>query len=40
ASIPIALAEGINSGQTLPGQQLALIGFGVGYSWAACTAKL
>lgn len=40
ASIPIALAESIGSGQTRPGQQLALIGFGVGYSWAACTMKL
>ncbi len=40
ASIPIALAEAISSGRMLPGQQLALIGFGVGYSWAACTAKL
>ena len=40
ASIPIALAESISSGQTRPGQQLALIGFGVGYSWAACTMKL
>ena len=40
ASIPIALAEAIRSEQVLPGQQLALIGFGVGYSWAACTAKL
>ena len=40
ASIPIALAEAISSGRTLPGQQLALIGFGVGYSWAACALKL
>jgi 3-oxoacyl-[acyl-carrier-protein] synthase-3 len=40
ASIPIALAEAIRSKQVLPGQQLALIGFGVGYSWAACTARL
>ncbi len=40
ASIPIALAEAIEAGQLRPGQLLALIGFGVGYSWGACTVRL
>ena len=40
ASIPIAMAETIESGQLQPGQLLALVGFGVGYSWGACTVRL
>ncbi|MBN1590809.1 MAG: ketoacyl-ACP synthase III [Pirellulales bacterium] len=36
ASIPIALARYDRDGRITPAQKLALIGFGVGYSWAAC----
>ena len=40
ASIPIAMARYITEGEIKPSQKLALIGFGVGYSWAACTVQL
>ncbi len=36
ASIPIALQRGVESGTIHPGHKLLLVGFGVGYSWAAC----
>jgi 3-oxoacyl-[acyl-carrier-protein] synthase-3 len=39
SSIPITLAELGNQGKLQSGQLLALIGFGVGYSWAACTVR-
>jgi len=35
SSIPIALAEAERIGQLRPGQRVMLVGFGVGYSWAA-----
>lgn len=37
ASIPIALYRYSQAGRIKPGQRLMLIGFGVGYSWGACT---
>jgi len=40
ASIPIAISETTESGQLRPGELLALVGFGVGYSWGACTLRL
>jgi 3-oxoacyl-[acyl-carrier-protein] synthase-3 len=40
ASIPIAMARYLEEGKIRPPQQLALIGFGVGYSWGACTMRL
>jgi len=36
STIPIALFNLINQGRLQRGQRLMLIGFGVGYSWAAC----
>jgi 3-oxoacyl-[acyl-carrier-protein] synthase-3 len=36
STIPIAIFKLIQQGRLQPGQQLMLIGFGVGYSWAAC----
>lgn len=35
ASIPIALREAALKGRVRPGSRLLLVGFGVGYSWAA-----
>ncbi|HBO44494.1 MAG TPA: 3-oxoacyl-ACP synthase [Planctomycetaceae bacterium] len=39
ASIPIAMARYRDEGQIVPGQKLALVGFGVGYSWGACVVE-
>ena len=39
ASIPIALADAAQQGLLRPSSLLALVGFGVGYSWAACLAR-
>jgi 3-oxoacyl-[acyl-carrier-protein] synthase-3 len=36
STIPIALHKLRDQGQLKEGQQLMLVGFGVGYSWAAC----
>ncbi|MCY2930926.1 MAG: ketoacyl-ACP synthase III [Planctomycetota bacterium] len=35
ASIPIALKDSLDAGVLKPGMRIALVGFGVGYSWAA-----
>ncbi len=35
ASIPIALAEAVQSGHIVPGDYIALVGFGGGLTWAA-----
>lgn len=35
STIPIALTSAQQSGQLQPGQQVMLVGFGVGYSWGA-----
>jgi 3-oxoacyl-[acyl-carrier-protein] synthase-3 len=34
STIPIALARAINAGRVRPGMRVALVGFGVGLSWA------
>lgn len=39
ATIPIALCEAERTGQLTPGMRIALVGFGVGYSWGACLAR-
>lgn len=39
ASIPIAMARYLDEGKIVPGQKLALVGFGVGYSWGACIVE-
>jgi 3-oxoacyl-[acyl-carrier-protein] synthase-3 len=39
ATIPIALIEAINEGITKENDEVLLAGFGVGYSWGACTIK-
>ena len=39
ATIPIALKEAQRSGRLQPGALLALVGFGVGYSWAAALCR-
>jgi 3-oxoacyl-[acyl-carrier-protein] synthase-3 len=36
STIPIALHALITEGQITPGKLIMLVGFGVGYSWAAC----
>jgi 3-oxoacyl-[acyl-carrier-protein] synthase-3 len=40
ATIPIALSEALSSGRVRPGSRVMLVGFGVGYSWAGCIARL
>jgi 3-oxoacyl-[acyl-carrier-protein] synthase-3 len=40
ATIPIALSEALASGRIGPGSRVMLVGFGVGYSWAGCIARL
>ena len=35
ASIPIALCEAIQAGKVRPGQNIVLVGFGAGLTWAA-----
>ena len=37
ASIPIAIQRAVEGGRVRAGDRLLLVGFGVGYSWAACT---
>ncbi len=39
ASIPIALCEAIEAGRIKPGDNLVLVGFGAGLTWAACAVK-
>lgn len=39
ATIPIALCEAVRAGQLRPGMRVALVGFGVGYSWGACLLR-
>ena len=40
ATIPIALENALKNGRVKAGDKLALIGFGVGYSWAATLVEL
>ncbi|MCW5879464.1 MAG: ketoacyl-ACP synthase III [Anaerolineae bacterium] len=39
ASIPIAICEAANEGYLQPGQNVCLIGFGAGLTWAAATLR-
>ena len=39
ASVPIALCEAVEGGLIQPGQQLAMVGFGAGLTWAAALLK-
>ena len=39
ATIPIALREALDEGKIKDGDKLMLVGFGVGYSWTACTVE-
>lgn len=39
ASIPIALCEAIEAGKVQPGQNLVLVGFGAGLTWAATAVR-
>ena len=39
STIPLVLAGLIDEGRVSAGQRLALLGFGVGYSWAGCTLE-
>ena len=38
SSIPLAVAMASEGGRIQDGETLALLGFGVGYSWSACLA--
>ena len=40
SSIPILMADLATEGSLAPGMKLMLVGFGVGYSWAACVLEL
>ena len=40
ASIPLALAEGVNDGRIRPGQLLLLEAMGGGFTWGACVLRL
>lgn len=40
STIPIALESALKQGQVKPGDSIALIGFGVGYSWAATLIEM
>ncbi|MEZ5366682.1 MAG: ketoacyl-ACP synthase III [Bryobacterales bacterium] len=39
STIPFVLEELLDSGRLKPGARLALLGFGVGYSWGGCTVE-
>ncbi|NLD71630.1 MAG: ketoacyl-ACP synthase III [Chloroflexi bacterium] len=39
ASVPIALCEAIEAGTIRPGDQLVMVGFGAGLTWAAAAVK-
>ncbi len=39
ASIPIALCEAIQAGKVRPGQNIVLVGFGAGLTWAAAVVR-
>lgn len=39
ASIPIALKDAVAAGRLAAGDQVMLVGFGVGYSWGACLVR-
>lgn len=39
-TIPVALHDAIASGRLQPGARVALVGFGVGFSWGACMVRI
>ena len=39
ASVPIALCEAVEAGNIHPGDQLVMVGFGAGLTWAAAAVK-
>ncbi|WP_425429912.1 3-oxoacyl-[acyl-carrier-protein] synthase III C-terminal domain-containing protein [Deinococcus hopiensis] len=39
ATVPLALMEAVDDGRVEEGQQLLLVAFSRGLSWAACTMK-
>ena len=39
ASVPIALCEAVEDGRIQPGQNLVLVGFGAGLTWAAAVVR-
>jgi 3-oxoacyl-[acyl-carrier-protein] synthase-3 len=39
STIPIALRQALDEGSLRSGMQVMLVGFGIGYSWAACIAR-
>jgi 3-oxoacyl-[acyl-carrier-protein] synthase-3 len=39
STIPFVLANMLDNGQMAPGTRIALVGFGVGLSWAAATIQ-
>jgi 3-oxoacyl-[acyl-carrier-protein] synthase-3 len=39
ASVPIALCEAVEAGSIQPGDQLVMVGFGAGLTWAAAAVK-
>jgi 3-oxoacyl-[acyl-carrier-protein] synthase-3 len=39
ASIPIALAEAVEDGRVKKGDNIVLVGFGAGLTWASCVIK-
>jgi 3-oxoacyl-[acyl-carrier-protein] synthase-3 len=40
STIPLALQRARGAGRVKPGERVALVGFGVGYSWAATVARV
>jgi 3-oxoacyl-[acyl-carrier-protein] synthase-3 len=40
STIPIAIERAMARGEVRPGQKLMLVGFGVGYSWAAALMRV
>jgi 3-oxoacyl-[acyl-carrier-protein] synthase-3 len=40
STIPIALESALEQGRIKPGNRVALVGFGVGYSWGATTIEI
>jgi 3-oxoacyl-[acyl-carrier-protein] synthase-3 len=39
STIPIALKRSVEAGRLQPGARVVLVGFGVGYSWAATAVR-
>jgi 3-oxoacyl-[acyl-carrier-protein] synthase-3 len=39
ASIPVALCEAVDAGRILPGDHVAMVGFGAGLTWAGAVVR-